>query len=324
MSALTDLFTAMANKIRSKTGTQTTYTPSEMASDGIDDVYDAGVASVPTPTSITPSNASPVTLTANTAVKPTASGKAVASVTNIYPSNSSPVPLGGFTPYIVNSGSSTERQGYAIESFSNIVPSNASPVSLTSGSIVKLGGNGYAVSSYSSKTPSNTSPASLVHGEIYKMSGSGYAIGSYSSKTPSDSNPPSVAANSFIKPTAEGYLVESDPTTNPTLIGTKTVASTSAVTFNLDEGLSNYRYIYVTGSDYDGDKDSSDIQSANNLIKVSWFTAVANRTVTSYFTSGNTGAMYQRTQVMTYVNDTTVKIQNSSAVSRTIKIYGIK
>ena len=63
MSALTDLFTAMANKIRTKTGTQTTYTPSEMVSDGIDDVFDAGVESATTP--ITPSNASPAGMTAN-------------------------------------------------------------------------------------------------------------------------------------------------------------------------------------------------------------------------------------------------------------------
>ena len=50
MSALTDLFTAMANKIRSKTGGSDTYTPAEMVSDGIDDVYDAGVAAGTTPT----------------------------------------------------------------------------------------------------------------------------------------------------------------------------------------------------------------------------------------------------------------------------------
>ena len=50
MSALTDLFTAMANKIRSKTGGSDTYTPAEMVSDGIDDVYNAGVAAGTTPT----------------------------------------------------------------------------------------------------------------------------------------------------------------------------------------------------------------------------------------------------------------------------------
>ena len=49
MSALTDLFTALANKIRSKTGGSDTYTPPEMVA-AIDDVYDAGVAAGTTPT----------------------------------------------------------------------------------------------------------------------------------------------------------------------------------------------------------------------------------------------------------------------------------
>lgn len=49
MSALTDLFTALANKIRSKTGGSATYTPPQMVN-AIDDVYDAGVAAGTTPT----------------------------------------------------------------------------------------------------------------------------------------------------------------------------------------------------------------------------------------------------------------------------------
>ena len=40
MSALTTLFSSLANKIRSKTGGSDTYTPPEMV-DAIDDVYDA-------------------------------------------------------------------------------------------------------------------------------------------------------------------------------------------------------------------------------------------------------------------------------------------
>ena len=43
MTALTNLFTALANKIRSKTGGSATYTPPQMVA-AIDDVYDAGVA----------------------------------------------------------------------------------------------------------------------------------------------------------------------------------------------------------------------------------------------------------------------------------------
>ena len=49
MSALTDLFTAFANKIRSKTGGSDTYTPPQMIN-AIDDVYQAGVDAGTTPT----------------------------------------------------------------------------------------------------------------------------------------------------------------------------------------------------------------------------------------------------------------------------------
>lgn len=49
MSALTELFTNLANKIRSKLGTSTKYTPAEAIS-AIDDVYDKGLADGETPT----------------------------------------------------------------------------------------------------------------------------------------------------------------------------------------------------------------------------------------------------------------------------------
>ena len=92
MSALTDLFTALANKIRSKTGTATTYTPLEMVSDGIDDVYDAGYAAGGgggvTPTSITPSDSSPASMSAGTAYEPTVNGYAIESYSNVTPSSS--------------------------------------------------------------------------------------------------------------------------------------------------------------------------------------------------------------------------------------------
>ena len=88
MSALTDYFTSMANKIRSKVGGSQTYTPLQMVN-AIDDVYDAGAASVPSPTSITPSDSSPAALTANTPVTPTANGYAIASSpTSVTPSTS--------------------------------------------------------------------------------------------------------------------------------------------------------------------------------------------------------------------------------------------
>lgn len=171
MSALTDLFTSMANKIRSKTGGSDTYTPAEMASDGIDDVYAAGAASVPSPTSITPSNASPVALTANTAVKPTAAG-------------------------------------YAIESYSDVTPSNVSPVSLTSGDIVKLGGNGKAVASITSITPSS-SPNLIGLGGIYAPTREGYVVQNIRNISPSDSSPANLNSGDICKMNNAGVAIYS-------------------------------------------------------------------------------------------------------------------
>ena len=261
MSALTDLFTAMANKIRSKTGTATTYTPSEMASDGIDDVYDAGVASATT--SITPSNASPVSMSANTGYKPTTAGYAIESYSNISPTSGSAISLSAGSIYKVNSAGKAIKSytsvtpnnsnppsltsnefygmggaGYAIASYSGIVPSNISPATLTDGDIGKVvGGNGYAIESYSSVTPSNSSPVTLSSGSIYKMSGSGKAVASVTSKTPSDSNPPSVASGDIIKPSANGYLVENAPIdmSNPDVTWEGNLASNGSKTITVTQ-----------------------------------------------------------------------------------------
>lgn len=89
------------------------------------------------PTSITPSNSSPATITSGEIYQATENGKAVASVTSI-------------------------------------TPSNSSPVSLSSGTIYKPSSSGYAISSYSSKTPSDTSPAAISSGSITRASSAGY------------------------------------------------------------------------------------------------------------------------------------------------------
>ena len=169
MSALTDLFTAMANKIRSKTGTATTYTPAEMVSDGIDDVYDAGYAA----------------------------GGGGATGTPITPSNSSPASMTSGTTY------EAQANGYAIASYNSVTPSNSSPVSLSDGSIYKMTGSGKAVASVTDITPSNSSPAAMTSGAVYKAGGGGYAIESYQSKTPTQ---PGTAFNSgMVKMSAAGY-----------------------------------------------------------------------------------------------------------------------
>lgn len=92
----------------------------------------------------------------------------VDSITEVTPSNSSPVMLSA------NSIAQIKDAGVAISSYTGITPSNTSPVSLSSGSIYKPSASGYAISSYSSKTPSDTSPASVSSGAIIKASSAGY------------------------------------------------------------------------------------------------------------------------------------------------------
>lgn len=136
MSALTDYFTSLANKIRSKVGGSQTYTPLQMVS-AIDDVYDAGAASVPSPSSITPSNASPVALTAGAAVKPTTSG-------------------------------------YAIESYSSVNPTIGGASVVSNGSIYKMSANG-VVTGQIDNLASTAAGASITGGRVYKSTNGGYA-----------------------------------------------------------------------------------------------------------------------------------------------------
>lgn len=160
------------------------------------------VDSVPTPTSITPSNTTPVALTADAPVTPTTAG-------------------------------------YAIESYNTKTPSNATPAYLVSGEIDKMGGTGYAIESYTvlsnlqssvsagdmlrvnaagkvamlqQLTPSNTSPPSIDYiGGYYAAPTSGYVISSYSSVTPS-STPTSISTGDMVQVNGSGVIVDAIPT----------------------------------------------------------------------------------------------------------------
>ena len=207
MSALTDLFTAMANKIRSKTGTATTYTPLEMVSDGIDDVYDAGYAAGgggATGTPITPSNSSPASMTSGTTYEAQANGYAIASYSSATPSNANPFFMQEDEYYKLSQG---WAGGYLIGTYDQITPSNSSPVSLSSGSIYKMGGAGKAVASVTDATPSNSSPVSLSSGTVYKMGGAGKAVASVTDITPS-SSAPSIASGTIYKAGGGGYAID--------------------------------------------------------------------------------------------------------------------
>ena len=206
MSALTDLFTAMANKIRSKTRELITYTPSEMVSYGIDDVFDAGVASATTP--ITPSNSSPASMTANTGYKPTANGYAISSYDSVTPSSN---------PESVSSGDIVKigGSGVIVDSIPvppSVTPSNASPAALTSGSAVTPSANGYAIESYSSITPSNSSPATITSGNIYKATANGAAVQFVSTLAPSVVTPDTITSGYVYKATGNGYAIDTYPT----------------------------------------------------------------------------------------------------------------
>ena len=143
MSALTDLFTAFANKIRSKTGGSATYTPPQMVN-AIDDVYDAGVA----------------------AGTPTLTGDATASDV-----------MSGKTFY--NNSTTKQTGSYVPPTITSITPSNSSPVSMTANNNYKPSANGYAISSYDSVTPSSS--GIYFSSGIKKMASSGYAYSSQQS-----------------------------------------------------------------------------------------------------------------------------------------------
>ena len=206
MSALTDLFTSMANKIRSKTGTATTYTPTQMASDGIDDVYAAGIADATT--SITPSNASPVSMSANTGYKPTSAG-------------------------------------YAISSYNSVTPSNSSPVSLSSGSIYKMGGAGKAVASVTTLTPSDSSPATITSGTVYKASANGKAVASVTDVTPSALGTSFSAG--INKMSSAGYAYTEKPSVSITTLWTNAspTGNFDGQEITLSSGISTYDYIRI-------------------------------------------------------------------------------
>ena len=117
-----------------------TYTPAAdtAANDmGINNNYRyVDTSGMVTPTSITPSNTTPVALTSGTAVAPTANG-------------------------------------YAIQSYDNITPPS-SPQAISSGDILKMNGNGYVIDTYSAVTPSDSTPPQLSQGSLYVPNGNGY------------------------------------------------------------------------------------------------------------------------------------------------------
>lgn len=276
MSALTDLFTSMANKIRSKTGSSDTYTPTEMVS-AVDDVYDAGYKNATTP--ITPSNSSPASMTSGTGYKPTANGYAISSYREITPSpwqSGTPISSGdiirftgdgyavpedeeiaprdveaprldGRTHYFVAS----RDGGYAVENQPVVIhPSDSHPVVLERGLNYNIMySDGYAIESQpQSLTPSDNSPASISSGGMYRAGGAGYAIASNPvSLTPSNSSPAAISSGTIYKAGGAGYAVASQPTsktpsdTSPASVTSGSIVRPSAAGY-LYASNTNFKY----------------------------------------------------------------------------------
>jgi len=282
MSALTDLFTAMANRIRFYTEKATRYTPSEMATGGIDDVFEAGREQATTP--ITPSNASPASMTSGTGYKPTANGYAIQSYYLTNPSNYSPALV--FTDDMCK----MMKDGHVIESYDSVTPSS-SPVSVESGDIVKIGGSGVIVDSIptpTSITPDNSSPVQMTTGNEYSVSRTGYAIQSYDSITPS-STPESVSSGDIVKIGGSGVIVDAIPT--PTSI---TPSNASPVALTADTPVNPTTGGYAIES-YTAIEPSTSppVLSAGNFYKpinngylISNYSAVTPSADGTYFVSG--------------------------------------
>lgn len=126
--------------------------------------------------------------------------------TDITPSNASPATLSADGVYHATAA------GYAIASYNSVTPSNSSPVALTSGDVDKMGGAGYAIESYSDITPSNSLPATISSGSIYKASANGKAVESVLNLTPTVNGAP-IVNGSIYKATRDGYAVRDAPDT---------------------------------------------------------------------------------------------------------------
>lgn len=135
------------------------------------------------------------------------------TINSITPSNSSPVSMSA------NSNYKPTATGYAISSYESKTPSNSSPISLSNGSIYKMGGAGYAISSYSTITPTD-SPRAVTDGGIYKMDGDGRIVqGPITLISPSTSDPPRLIASKSYRMAADGYVIDNYTSVTPSTGG---------------------------------------------------------------------------------------------------------
>lgn len=269
MSALTDLFTAMANKIRSKTGGSDTYTPAEMVSDGIDDVYDAGVAAGTTPTqtkSVT-AGTSQVTVTPDTGyalssvtVDPTPSeikteGPNVSTNKEVTPTSGKLLSKVTITPlthtatYTPAANTAANDMGANhdkryVNTSGMIVPSGAKSITANGTGIdVKA----YATANVNVPNPTLSGDATAAdvksgktfYGSNYTKQTGTYVEPTINNITPADSNPPALTGGDNYKPLRNGYAVQSPlmnitPSSTPASLGTSYVYKFSSTAYVVD------------------------------------------------------------------------------------------
>lgn len=280
MSALTDLFTALANKIRSKTGGSATYTPPQMVA-AIDDVYDAGVAAGTKPTQT--KSAGP-NVSTNKDVTPD-SGYLLSKVT-ITPLSHT----GTYTPAADTAANDmgeyhdkryVNTSGMIVPSGNKAITANGSGIDVKSFSTVSVNVPSPTINSI---TPSNSSPAAMSSGNNYSPTAAGYAISSYSSVTPSSSG--ASFSSGMVKMDGNGYAYSSRPTVKKS---TTTLWTNSAPTSNFDaqvvtlsSSMQNYDYLIITFK-----ASATSTSTWQEYVNVSDF-------VNSYYQSGGsatTGAM---------------------------------
>lgn len=239
MSALTDLFTAFANKIRSKTGGSDTYTPPQMVN-AIDDVYQAGVdaGTTPTQTKTVTAGTTATTVTPDT-------GYALSSVTvNPTPSQSkSATPSTTAQTITPDSGkllSSVSVSAIQTQTKSATPSTSAQTITPDSGKYLTSVSVGAISTQTKSVTPSTTSQTVTPDSGKYLTS---VSVGAISTETKTQA---AGTSNIDVTPTSGKYLTK--VTITPQQHSGYYPSSSTNITSNgtSDLGVShNYRYIKV-------------------------------------------------------------------------------